>query len=348
MRSYEHALVVGKFAPLHRGHQLVLDAATAHAPLLTIVIWSNPDFATMPNDVRANWLRELYPHATVIVGHDAPSNDAPDVDQRRYVAALLQRHGATPDVVFSSEAYGPGFAASLGVSHEFVDPDRKTVSVSGTQVRSDVHAHRDSLDPRVYRHFVERVVFLGAESTGKSTLAARMADEFATAFVPEYGRDHYAERGGQLDLDDYVEIAVRHRDLEDQAGLRANRYLFVDTNAITTMFFSHYYNRDSRPELRVLADDCRTRYQHVIVCADNIPFEQDGWRDNVVWRGRMQGMVVHDLAVRGISHSTVHGSLEERVDQVKAIVAGTYPSSGEQSHALGPKAPTVRQQGRGA
>jgi hypothetical protein len=103
-------------------------------------------------------------------------------------------------------------------------------------------------------------------------------------------------------------------------------YLFVDTNAITTMFFSHYYNRDSRPDLRKLADDCRIRYQHVIVCADDIPFEQDGWRDNLVWRGRMQGMVVHDLAVRGISHSTVHGSLEQRVEQVKAILAGTYTS----------------------
>ena len=124
-------------------------------------------------------------------------------------------------------------------------------------------------------------------------------------------------------------------------------YVFVDTNAITTMFFSHYYNRDSRPDLRKLADDCRIRYQHVIVCADDIPFEQDGWRDNLVWRGRMQGMVVHDLAVRGISHSTVHGSLEQRVEQVKAILAGTYTSSAEQRHALGSNAPTVRHRGRG-
>ena len=84
MPSYEHALVVGKFAPLHRGHQLVLDAATDLAPALTVVVWSNPDFPTMPNDVRAAWVRELYPNATVIVGDDGPSNTAPDIDQRRY------------------------------------------------------------------------------------------------------------------------------------------------------------------------------------------------------------------------------------------------------------------------
>ena len=185
------------------------------------------------------------------------------------------------------------------------------------------------MDPRVYRHFVERVVFLGAESTGKSTLAERMAADLDTVSVPEYGRDHYAERGGVLDLDDYVEIAVRHRELEDEAALRANRYVFVDTNAITTMFFSHYYNRGSRPELRAMADECRIRYRHVIVCNDDIPFAQDGWRDNEVWRGRMHGMVLHDLAVRDIPYSTVYGAVDERVEQVKAVLGGTQTSPAE-------------------
>ena len=121
-----------------------------------------------------------------------------------------------------------------------------------------------------------------------------------------------------LDLDDYVVIAEEHRKLEDDAALRANRFLFVDTNALTTMFFSHYYNRDSDPRLRALAEDCPTRYRHVFVCDDDIPFEQDGWRDNAVWRGRMQSMVLHDLAVRGIAYTTVHGALDERVAQVMA------------------------------
>jgi HTH-type transcriptional regulator, transcriptional repressor of NAD biosynthesis genes len=320
MHSYEHALVVGKFAPLHRGHQLVLDAACDLAPMLTVVLWSNPDFAPMPNEVRAGWVRTLYPDATVIIGADGPRNDAPDSDQRRYVARLLADRGLRPDVVVSSEIYGPALAECLGAAHESVDQGRTRVPVSGTRLRADVHAERGFLDGLVYRHFVERVVFLGAESTGKSTLAERMAAEFDSVFVAEYGRDHYAERGGKLGLDDYVTIAVKHRELEDDAACRANRWLFVDTNAITTMFFSHYYNRESRPELRALAADCGQRYHHVIVCDDDIPFEQDGWRDNEVWRGRMQGMVLHDLAVRGISYSTVRGSLDERVEQVSALL----------------------------
>lgn len=327
MPSYRHALVVGKFAPLHRGHQIVLDRAHEIADEVTVVIWSNPDFPGMPNDVRAGWVRALYPRVTVLVGSDGPPNVAPDDVQRDYTAALLARHGRTPDVVTTCESYGPGLAAHLGIAHDWAAAGRPTGSPSGTVLRADVHGHRDWLDPLVYAHFVEKVVLMGAESTGKSTLTARLAAEFGTEQVQEYGRDHYAERGGKLELDDYVTIARVHRGLEDEAARRASRYLFIDTNAITTMFFSHYYNRGSLPELRHLAEECAARYRHVIVCDDDIPFEQDGWRDNDVWRGRMQGMVLHDLDVRGIPYHVASGSLDERVAQVRSILESSARES---------------------
>ncbi|BAU15709.1 ATPase/kinase (plasmid) [Leptolyngbya sp. NIES-3755] len=101
--------------------------------------------------------------------------------------------------------------------------------------------------------------------------------------------------------------------MEDAAALQAHRFLFIDTNAMTTMFFSHYYNRNSLPALRELAAVCRSRYHHVFVCDDDIPFEQDGWRDSKVWRGRMQGMILYDLAVRGIEYKLLSGSLDDRI-----------------------------------
>src|SRR5262245_66418217 len=121
---YEQSLVVGKFAPLHPGHQLVLDRAREVAHQLTIVIWSRPDFDDMPNAVRAEWLRTLYPQATVLIGSDGPENHAPDAEQWAYVADLLQRHDRRPDVVLTSEAYGGPFAEFLGATHLEVDASR--------------------------------------------------------------------------------------------------------------------------------------------------------------------------------------------------------------------------------
>ena len=302
-----------------------------------MVVWSKPDFEDMPNEVRAGWVRCLYPNARVLVGRDGPPNDAPDNVQRDYTASLLARYGRVPDVVTTRETYGPGLAAHLGIAHDWAGQPRSQDEPSGTRLRADVHTHRHLLHPIVYQHFVERVVLMGAESTGKSTLSERLAREFETEHVREYGREHYAARGGHLDLDDYVAIARVHRDREDEGVRRASRYLFIDTNAVTTMFFSHYYNRDSRPELRRLAEECVTRYRHVIVCDDDIPFEQDGWRDNVVWRGRMQGMVLHDLATRRIPFHVVHGSLDERVAQVRSILLGQEVVSPRHIDSLGPR-----------
>jgi HTH-type transcriptional repressor of NAD biosynthesis genes len=77
MPRFDHALVVGKFAPPHRGHQFLFDAALEAAERLTIVVGSNPDFPDMPSAARAAWIAELYADATVIVADDGGPNDAP-------------------------------------------------------------------------------------------------------------------------------------------------------------------------------------------------------------------------------------------------------------------------------
>ena len=74
---------------------------------------------------------------------------------------------------------------------------------------------------------------------------------------------------------------------------------------------------------------------------NDIPFEQDGWRDNVVWRSRMQGLVLHDLDSRGIQYTLVHGSLEERISRVKSVLAGQQLQNTLLLKQLGPKLATL-------
>ena len=313
-------LVVGKFAPLHQGHQFLLETALRECESVTVLVYSNPDFDAMPSQIRAAWLRALYPSLEVFVPDDPPPNDAPDLEQREFVKRWLLARELSVDAVFTSENYGAGFAAHLGVAHRLVDLERQRFAVSGTQIRADLHGLRQHLSPLVYAHFVQKIVFLGAESTGKSTLTERMALEYDTAFVPEFGREVWERKNGQLELSDYVEIAERHRALEDAALLTAKRYLFVDTNAITTMFLGYAYEGDGLPALTQLARDAQTRYQHVFLCDVDFPFVQDGWRDDDFWRGRAQGLIRYDLTVRGVPHTLVSGDLETRVARVKAAL----------------------------
>jgi nicotinamide riboside kinase len=170
---------------------------------------------------------------------------------------------------------------------------------------------------------VEKVVFVGAESTGKSTLAEYLAREFDTVFVPEIGRFVWEEKKGRLDVGDYVDIAVKHRAAEAEAAARAKRYLFVDTSALTTLLLGYCFGhiQDAPDELLRYADDCKQRYAHHFVCADDIPFEQDGVRESEDWRTRIQQLVLEDLQARGIAYTVVRGTVEERAEQVRSVLA---------------------------
>ena len=98
--------------------------------------------------------------------------------------------------------------------------------MSATAIRRDPFSLREYLHPRVYRDLITNVVFLGAPSTGKTTLAAHMAHEFATVWMPEYGREywerHHAER--RLTPEQLVEIAEGHLQREEALIAQADRY----------------------------------------------------------------------------------------------------------------------------
>jgi nicotinamide riboside kinase len=172
---------------------------------------------------------------------------------------------------------------------------------------------------------VKRVVFVGAESTGKSTLCEYLARQYGSVAVPEIGRYIWEDKEGQLDADDYVDIALRHREAEDEQMPYARRYLFVDTNALTTLLLGLEFGQVGAPvppELLRCADECRDRYAYTFVCADDIPYEEQAVRENEAWRGRIHQLVLKDLDERRIPYTLVSGSVEERALQVRRVLEG--------------------------
>lgn len=155
MRKYNNALVVGKFCPLHKGHQYLLNVATEHSNKLMIISYTSRDLG-YPAELRRKWLTALYPTAKIIVREGTvPNDDASEYEHREFCAVICESEGFKPDAVFSSEKYGDGFAAHLTsvfnrhVTHEIVDLLRKEVPISGTQLR---------VEPALWERFVDLVV----------------------------------------------------------------------------------------------------------------------------------------------------------------------------------------------
>ncbi len=316
---FRRGLVVGTFAPLHRGHQLLIETAIAACDHVTVMTWANPDLPEMPTDVRAGWLRTIYPALEVVAleAEGCPPDDAPGEVQRAFTLANLP---APVDAVFTSEAYGDALALVLEAVHVSVDPDRTRVPISGTQIRADLSAHMADLDPSVRAHFVQRVAFLGAESTGKSTLVDALGAALDEPTVEEVGRRLWVEASGDLPLAEYVTICREHVALEDAASKRARRFVFVDTNAITTQQYAFFFFGECPAEVRAYADRCRERYAHVFVCATDIPFDQDGTRVDPQVQQYQNGAIRNDLTIRGIPYTVLEGSVAERVATVRRVL----------------------------
>jgi len=317
-------LVLGKFAPFHKGHQYLVEQAREQCDEVFVMIYNCPETINVPLDVRSAWVRKLYPDVRVIEAWDGPiesghSNRIKKL-QENYVKRILPKPVTH---FFSSEWYGEHMSQALNAVNVVVDQDRNTVSTSGTKVRTNPHQERQFMDNQVYKEFVQRVVFLGAESTGKSTLAKALAKEFGTKWVHEYGREYWEQNKdeqGKISLEQLVEVAQVHRQREDEQLAKAHQYLFIDTNAITTCMFSQLFHDQVHPKLERYARLSHERYDYWFVCETDIPYEDDGTRHGEDHRQAFQTQIKKDLADRGIKHVVLTGNLKERVQQVKDVL----------------------------
>ena len=317
----KRGLVFGKFLPLHRGHQLMIETALSQVDDLTIVVYDSRRTGSerMPVELRLSWLSQLYPQAENILSLDDPFADDSNADDPAYAevyaegVAFLGRF----DRVFSSEPGYDRFAGLLGATHVLVDEARTLVPTSGTVIRSDPYAYRGWMDPLVYSSLIERVVFVGTESTGKSTLAKRMAEELSTLWTHEFGRELWEAQGLEGSFADHLKMALRQRQRENAAARHSRRYLFCDTNAWTTLHWSlrSYGTADAR--LHELVDRTMDDYTW-FVCDNDFPWVQDGTREMAGEAAdQFQQQQVRDLAQRAIPFVTLTGPVEQRVQQVK-------------------------------
>ncbi|EFE73517.1 LOW QUALITY PROTEIN: conserved hypothetical protein, partial [Streptomyces filamentosus NRRL 15998] len=175
MKRYEHGLVLGKFYPPHAGHHHLVRTAQDRCARLTVLVCA-ASVESVPLADRVAWMREIHPDVTVVGAVDDTHMDVND--PAVWDAHMAVFRAAVPervDAVFTSEAYGEELGRRFGADSVLVDPDRTLFPVSGTAVRKDPVGCWDFLQPPVRAALARRVVVLGAESTGTTTLARALA-----------------------------------------------------------------------------------------------------------------------------------------------------------------------------
>lgn len=231
MADVTTGLVIGKYAPLHAGHQLVIETALAEVDHLIAVVYAAPSHTSVLLNVRADWIRRLYPEVELIQAPDGQEQTGlqPEVIDLQNGFLLRLLAGRRIDAFYSSEAYGEYVCSALHCRNRLIAPDRTKWAVSGSAIREALSrlplaaaggaskaatrpgSNRDAangtvadipigsaarllteaLPTCVRADILPRVVLLGAPSTGKTTTAAALARTLDEPLCAEYGREYW-------------------------------------------------------------------------------------------------------------------------------------------------------------
>ncbi len=168
---------------------------------------------------------------------------------------------------------------------------------------------------------LKRVVLIGAESTGKTTLAERLATHYDTVWAPEVLRAFVEEKGALPEPGDTLLIAQRHRAQEEALARRTHRLLIYDTDLISTCVYSRYYFGVCPPAVERWSHE-RSADLYLLTDTD-LPWTADpGQRDGPDVRAALHTLFQRELEERGVAYVRVSGLLEERMETaIRAIDA---------------------------
>lgn len=342
-------LVIGKFYPPHAGHHLLIRQAAGEVESLLVLVMASAA-ETTPLADRVAWLADEHSDDSRVqvigVRCDAPLDL--DDDQVWYAQTALMKAAARQagadriDLVATGEAYGRRLAAELGAT--WMPVPRVGGFPSGTQIRAELASHWEALAPATRAGLAVRVVVLGAESTGTTTLAVALADHYrsrggvwaSTQYVPEYGRELTERKSAQLaalaaesglsapdvnditwQRDDFDAVAAEQTLREEGAARVGSPVLVCDTDALATVVWERRYlapRHRERPEwshapLLPLHD------VYLLTHHEDVPWHDDGLREgDLEIRAAMTRWFEDLLTARGHSWVKLTGSHARRLD----------------------------------
>jgi NadR type nicotinamide-nucleotide adenylyltransferase len=161
------------------------------------------------------------------------------------------------------------------------------------------------------------VALHGIESTGKSTLAAALARDLGTVWVPEYGREYCVEHGTDCTPDDLATIAATQQAMIEAAKAESGPVLITDTDWLMTRA---WHRMMIGTEMAGPAYPTADLY---LLLAPDVPWVDDGLRLHAAAeeRRRFADLCRAELVAAGVRWVLIEGDWDARHAAARAAIA---------------------------
>ncbi|MFT3702752.1 MAG: AAA family ATPase [Agriterribacter sp.] len=325
------AFVFGKFLPFHKGHEAMIRFALTHCDFLTVLVCrSNKEI--IDGSIRKSWIDKtfadqqnvevrVYDYHEEALSNSSVSSTEVSAAWAMVFKALLPGY----TLLITSEPYGVYVADFMGIQHIFFDQPRILYPVSASAIRNDPAACWNFLPDAVKSHFVKKVVILGTESTGKTTLAQQLADHFKATLVSEAGRD-IVDDSKNFAFEDLYTIAVEHARRISEAIAGKSQLVIIDTDIHITKSYAHFvFNKPLTVNKAINEANKADLYLYL---NNDVPYIQDGTRLNEKERNDLDISHRRVLDNHGINIIEIKGNWAERFETAIKHVQGLMGNAG--------------------
>lgn len=333
----------GSFNPLHLGHVNDIIMAANQCDKLYIVLSISDDSKEIDHKERFRWLKNITSNMeNVEVFEIFSSNTKKDTYDWQTGAEDIKKYINEPiDIVFAGDDYkGKNLWETLYEESKIIYFPRQEIPISSTMIRTNPYQYFDYLSPCVKEYYTKRICIIGTESCGKSTLVRNLAKAYNTSYVEEAGRTICDAAGGidNMQKYHYFQILFEHKIKELEALQKANKVLFIDTDALITLYYyqlGFQDNEEDNKNFETLATSISAlnHYDLYLFLEPDVAWVQDGTRtygDDAI-RIENNNKLKKIFNENKIAYQIITGSYQDRYIKAKELVNELLKSGGEKN-----------------
>ena len=177
---------------------------------------------------------------------------------------------------------------------------------------------------------IKKIVIIGPESTGKSTLCEQLSAHYKTIWVKEYAREYLLANGTDYTFENLLDVAKGQinkeesgvQNLKQNEGSEESKLLFIDTDMYVMKVWCEFvFDKCHHWILNTIVE---RKYDLYLLCNVDLPWVEDELREypDLANREKLYHHYKDIMLNQQVPWIDINGNYEERLQKAMNAVNG--------------------------